>query len=534
MSNKRFNKLFLKRTVVTVFCFAVNMSSLWAATDEWPMFKNDLAHSSVNPTDTLATPFTLKWNGSVNLGSVNAVAYSSPVVLNAKTYIGCIDGNIYSFNNGANGSLIWNYKTSASIYGSPAVATIGGIDYAFIGSTDGNLYCFSASITPVTAPAWVASMGGPIFTSPLVIPETSAGITLVICASHSGIINAFNALTGAQVWTLPVTLSNNYLFASPAYDTANDVVFEPSYDGNLYALHALTGLSAWANPVTVGPTHSSPAVTANYLYNLSNSGVLTCLFKATGKVKASVFIGSTATSSPAAFRINGTANDTIITCGQNGMVELWTLADSASNFVQAWQRQLPDSINSSPAVSSANLNSLTGGAIYVGCNDKNLYTLNLVNGTNLAVPINLNKTVQISPAVAEGNLFISSSAGLLKDFYGPTANTTITPTPTATSTPTLNTTATATYTPTPTATINFLACASPTPLTAINAYGVALDGAGNTYVTDDLDSLVNVFSLGQAQNPIGGPGAQNGHRCGQSGQYLCGRLGKQPGGGFLW
>ena len=336
----RWTSLIKRFALVSFFIWSV-IGSLWAGTDDWPMFKNDAGHSAVNSTDVIQAPFNLLWNSSVTVGVSNTVAYSSPVMWDTKTYIGGVDGTLYAFAGAVSTSTntpLWSYKTTGFLYGSPAVATLGSADYVYIGATDGNLYGFNTS-SPST-PAWTAPLGGAIFTSPLIVPEPTATtpVTLVICASHNGVVNAYNALTGAQYWSNPATITTNFLFSSPAYDSSNDQIFEASYDGNLYALHALTGLSTWSSPVSVGPTRSTPAVTSNYVYNLSNAGILTCVIKATGKVKAAVSIGSQASASPAAYRVSGTTSDTIITCSLGGVVAEWTLPDKASNFTQVWQQ----------------------------------------------------------------------------------------------------------------------------------------------------------------------------------------------------
>ena len=422
--------------LAAVFIF-YGAPTLWAS-DDWPMFKSDMAHSSVAPTDLLTSSFSLKWSSSssVTLGSTNAVAYSSPTMWNGKIYIGAMSGSLYEFI-GSTGSCSATWKIDGMIYGSPAVTTIisGGVtqDYVYVGSTDGNLYGFNGS-SPVTTPACKLPLGGPVFTSPIIVNE---GVTtLVICASHSGILNAFNVSTPMSTtsfWSAPQTISNDYLFASPAYDATNDLVFEPSYDGKLYAVHVAgsqAGVTAWSRPVTVTPTRASPAVTGNYVYNLSTNGTLTCLNKATGAIKASVTLGAAGFSSPVAFRRTGAGNDTIITCGQNGMVQEWILPDAASNFTQLWQRLLPDAVYSSPAVTSSNINNISaGGAVYVGCNNGNLYGLDLITGT-IQTTTSFGKTVQVSPAVAEGNLLVSSSAGIFKAYYVPTFTPTLTPVPT--------------------------------------------------------------------------------------------------------
>ena len=272
------------------------------------------------------------------------------------------------------------------------MATVGTQDLVFIGSTDGYLYCFNASAPSVTGPLWKESLDESIFTSPIVIAEGSSSV--VLCASHSGSLYAFSfdATSHTRLWTTHI--SNNFLFSSPAYDWVNDLVFEPSYDGNLYAVHVSgpqAGQVAWARPVT--PTRSTPAVTNGYVYNLSNSGVLTSFAKSNGTLRASMSIGSTAVSSPAAFR-RGTT-DTIVTCGENGAVQEWSILDNAGNFVPVWKNLLPAPIYSSPAVSSTNIsNPSNGGIVCVGCHDGKLYALDLTNGHTLS-SIAMGKTVQL-------------------------------------------------------------------------------------------------------------------------------------------
>ncbi len=410
-----------KLFVLPFFFCLVSQCNLWAA-DEWPMFKSDVAHSSVNSFDAIQPPFNLQF--SLSTGVTNEVSYSSPAVLHNTTYIGSINGTIMAISGNLTGSqattAMWTYQTGSPIYGSPTVAslTYGGVtqDYVFVGSTDGNLYGFNGSNG---VEVFEENLGGPIFTSPIIVTEGTT--ILLICASHSGTIVAYNItnspLSSEASVSWETKISNNYLFSSPTYDATTDLVYEPSYDGKLYAIHASgasAGVTAWAT--TVSPTRASPVVTNGYLYNLSNSGILTCLQKRNGFVKASVPIGATASSSPAAFRMGGASYDTVITCGQNGAVQEWNLPDSASNFTQVWQHTLPDSVYSSPAIAAAYLNDPAGNAaIYVGCNDGNLYGLNLDSGT-LLTTIAMGKTVQVSPAIAEGALFASSSNGKIQKY----------------------------------------------------------------------------------------------------------------------
>lgn len=430
------------------------------AANEWPAFKNGLNRSSVNPASTLSTPFALKWSTNP-VGTANAVAYSSPVMLNGNTYIGSIEGSILAFKGNVTtqpNAPLWTYKTDGSIYGSPAAATIGGQDYVFVGSTDGNLFGLNAT---TGALVFKQNLGGAIFSSPIIVFESTTNTTLVLSSTHAGYLYAFNVSTpsaGVLLWSKD--LGNDYLFASPAYDSTDDLVFEPSYSGTLYALHvALSQAGQIAWQATVGPTRSTPAVTASYVYNLNANGILSCFVKNSGTLKATVDLGSTTASSPAAYRVSGATADTIITGDDSGKVRAWSLPDSGSNFSLLWQSQEPKPIYSSPAVSSPDINNPSlGGVVYVGCDDGNLYGLNLATGAAVTT-IAFGKTVQISPAVAEGNLLVSSGTGIFQDY----APLTPTPTPTMTGTLTITTTPTITGTVTETPSITITGTVTTTP-----------------------------------------------------------------------
>ncbi len=95
------------------------------ATDEWTVFKSDVAHSASNPSDVLLPPFTLKWSSSSVFGPVGVVSYSSPVMLNGKTYIGSVNGSLYGFNGTVGSSTnapLWIFKTECWNYFEPTVA----------------------------------------------------------------------------------------------------------------------------------------------------------------------------------------------------------------------------------------------------------------------------------------------------------------------------------------------------------------------------------------------------------------------------
>ena len=72
--------------------------------------------------------------------------------------------------------------------------------------------------------------------------------------------NAFNAATGAVVWTYT---TGSAVFSSPA--VANGLVYVGSFDDKVYALNASTGDVAWTT-TTCSSVGSSPAVANGMVY----------------------------------------------------------------------------------------------------------------------------------------------------------------------------------------------------------------------------------------------------------------------------
>src|ERR1035441_482733 len=139
--------------LLSFFCFLFMGMSFAQTPTTWPFFKNDVQRSSVQSFDGLAnstSPLSLNWQ-TTSLGLPSAVAYSSPVISFTNVYVGALDGNVYAYQaapslvNTQINPYLWHYKTDAPIYGTPAIAEVGGKELLFVGSTDGYLYCIDTS-----------------------------------------------------------------------------------------------------------------------------------------------------------------------------------------------------------------------------------------------------------------------------------------------------------------------------------------------------------------------------------------------------
>ena len=197
------------------------------------------AFSAAGATGCTGTPPTRTctplWTGDASTGSTGGS--SSPAVAGGVVYIGSTDGDLYAFSaagtTGCSGTPktcapLWTGPTTNQISSAPAVAH--GV--AYIGSADGKLYAFSAagttgcSGTPKTcAPLWTGATG-PIWRSS---PAVANGL---VYAGSNGKLYAFSAAgttgcsgtpkTCAPLWT--GTSPSNTTYASSA--VANGMVYE--------------------------------------------------------------------------------------------------------------------------------------------------------------------------------------------------------------------------------------------------------------------------------------------------------------------
>jgi outer membrane protein assembly factor BamB len=268
---------------------------------------------------------------------------SSPAVANGVVYAGFDDGSVYALN-AATGTKIWSFSSGTSdIASSPAVAN--GVVYI---TSAFSLYALSAA---TGAELW--SVSGQFGDAS---PTVAHGV--VYLTTVDGVVDAFDAATGATVWTYtaPAFLS----LSAPA--VADGEVFVGGDDGNVYAIQADSGTEAW-NFTTGDQITFSPAVANGVVYAGSGDGNLYALDAVTGAKLWSYATGS---------RINSTPTVA------DGVVYASTLAgvvyaiDAATGAKLAGFNVSSSTYGSSPVVAN--------GVIYIGSNDNHVYAYGLSGG----------------------------------------------------------------------------------------------------------------------------------------------------------
>jgi outer membrane protein assembly factor BamB len=186
--------------------------------------------------------------------------------------------------------------------------------------------------------------------------------------SHTGVYTAAGVpkLTGVK-WKFH---TNGYVISSPA--VANGVVYVGSTDGNLYALDLGTGTQKWKFKTDARVT-SSPAVAGGIVYFGSYDGKFYAVDTASGQLKWK--FGTPGERRFAAKHIHGARPE-----GE-------TMPDPFDFYL------------SSPMVS--------GGAVYFGSGDGNIYALDAASG-KLNWKFQTGDVVHASPAISDGTVFVGS------------------------------------------------------------------------------------------------------------------------------
>jgi outer membrane protein assembly factor BamB len=269
---------------------------------------------------------------------------SSPAVANGVVYAGFPDGSVYALN-AATGAKIWSFSTGTiGIGSSPAVAN--GVVYI---TSAGTLYALSA-----TTGAELWSVNGAFGNCS---PTVANGVVYIATVDEAA--DAFDAATGATLWTFPVpgTISSS----APA--VADGEVFIGGDDGNVYAVQADSGLEAW-NFTTGAQITFSPAVANGVVYAGSGDGNLYALDAVTGAKLWSYATGSRINSTPTV------ADGVVYTSTFAGIVYA---IDAATGTKLAGFNVSAPTFGSSPVVAD--------GLIYIGSNDNDVYAYGLPGGT---------------------------------------------------------------------------------------------------------------------------------------------------------
>ena len=373
---------------------------------DWAKFHFDPASSGLNPYENVLGPANVSglkkaWTAAdaLVIGSVG----SSPAVAGGAVYMGSTQGNLYAFSadgtTGCSGtpttcSPLWTGTTGQIEYSSPAVAN--GVIY--VAAADGKLYAFSTTAstarcsgTPKTCkPLWTAAIGGTNTyeqSSPVVVNGV-----VYVTAGTTGKLYAFSAAGTTGCSGTPTT-------CSPLWTAAAEGGSSPAVSGGVVYVAGFTNLFAFSAAGTTSCSGTLPNRTCSPLWT-GTTGVNSNSLSSPAVGGSMVYFGSgdgklyAFTTTPSTAHCSGTPK----TC-----TALWTGATG-------------NSISSTPAVA--------GGVAYIASTDGKLYAFSTAGTTGCsgtpttctplwtAAGAGGEPPLSPAPAVANGVVYVGSNGQL--------------------------------------------------------------------------------------------------------------------------
>jgi outer membrane protein assembly factor BamB len=406
-----------KLLIFPIIAFVIMLSftptgfALYASTDPWSMYRHDIAHSGVTPSNAPSSSNNnTRWVYTVSAGGLSIVA--TPLIFDGRVIFQVTD-RVFAVDE-TNGIQLWSYQATgwltAPTYADGRVFVGSGItDY------NGGLICINAS---TGAEIWKKDLttnyvkGTPLVSKGIVYAGVAGNYTY-----------AFEAATGHFKWQYK---TDGPVYSSPAAD--GDIVFFGSDKGTLYALNVSGPMpvQTW-NFTANGAIRSPPSINGDRVFFGSDNNKLYAINKTTGKL-----IWTWATATPSAKIQNGVsvANNIVYVTSMDVAKVYALYADAApGNYtdpdfaISYWTKDL-----SSDGVGGLNEPVYAGGKIIVtgtGGSASHLYALDADVGNILWIHRRGWWSAVGSAVVADGRVWYSvyysdPSYNLLLYCLGPT------------------------------------------------------------------------------------------------------------------
>lgn len=239
------------------------------------------------------TPEVL-WEESVGNGSKDYFSRLKPIVAYDKVYSASRAGDVIAFDQKTGKTLwktdlsdmknersFWSNRVSALLAGGP----VAGLDKIFIGSENGKIYALDAQTGKL---AWQANIKGEVINAPAI----ESGI--VVVNSASGVMKAFNANDGVELWKIEQDVPALTLrgISTPVIASGGVIVGTGKGAVNVYLLEK--GQQGWSTEIgeATGSTElervidvdSAPVVFGDKIYAVSARGNLAAIELKSGRI----------------------------------------------------------------------------------------------------------------------------------------------------------------------------------------------------------------------------------------------------------
>jgi outer membrane protein assembly factor BamB len=188
-------------------------------------------------------------------------------------YMGCADGYLRAVWNA---TAVWQVSVGSGggvLSSSPAMATDART--VVIGSPSGVVAAYNAT---TGAPLWTYAAGGPVASTPALLPSMNA----FVFGCNNGSIIAVDATGGAALWSF-ATQGAVPASAAVGGGSGADVVYIGSMDGSINALTGRSGERLWQFPAGAGVVASAIVDGAEVVFAATNNNTLVAIDGATGQ-----------------------------------------------------------------------------------------------------------------------------------------------------------------------------------------------------------------------------------------------------------
>lgn len=340
----------------------------------------------------------LAWSTSVG----GETGMSCPQVADGRLYIGVQDDH-NAQNAGVvcldsrSGKLIWKYKTTSSVNGTPAIQN--GIVCAVC--VDGTIWGLDAGSGKEI---WKSELGPFydrwIYSSPVIADG------VVYCGS-APCFKAIDLKTGKTLWqAAPMGPDWISCRTNPAVDE-NRVYVGVNWSNGLFCLDRKNGNVVWNNKSGYGTSHCSPAIVGKMVF-YSADGQLYALDKAGGKeLWHTALNGGWSVSTPVVqdgMAVIGTPDGKIESYDVQTGKRLWSVSTGEAQGSFSPYMRGGSQIMSSPTIAE--------GKVYAGGNDGILYVIDVKTGQCLEKTA-LGYPILSSPAVVGKTVIIARWDGVI-------------------------------------------------------------------------------------------------------------------------
>lgn len=238
--------------------------------------------------------------------------YGTPAVTDTFVVFGAFSGHVYALKV-ADGTLVWDVKTGASIIGSPAVSG----DTVLIGNSDGQLLALNLASGNQR---WHADTGERIWSQPAV--DANAGAVYVTCMNRK--VYAFGLDNGKTLWSDKV--ADGAIAGTP--DLSDGQLYFGAFDKHLYAVKQQSGAKVWQSPATDNWLWSQPVISdsGDTIYTGGLGGRVYSFNAKNGQVNWSAKLGDSIRGRPALTR------GVLVVSDRKGHVEGLNPADGKSQW----------------------------------------------------------------------------------------------------------------------------------------------------------------------------------------------------------